>query len=125
MLKLNSKSFLATSIRIFLTACFCTMIFISNVLPAAAAMSRPDQGEAQLNEIQKRTDELTKRTDDISNKDRSVAPSLKQAQSATKKGINEIQGDADKEKMISPEDAKNTNTIEKKIDKALSKVKGN
>lgn len=124
MLKLDLKSFLTNSIRILVTVCFCTIIFASNSIPASAATMRSDEGTAQLNEIQKRTDDLTKRTDDIAKRDRSVAPSLKETQSATRKGINEIQGDADKDKMISPEDAKNATTIEDKIKNSFSKIQG-
>jgi predicted transcriptional regulator len=124
MLKIDLRSFFTTSVRILVTVCFCTIIFASNSVPAFAAISSPDEGTAKLNEIQKRTDNLTKNTDDIAKQDRSVPPSLKEVQSASKKGINEIQGDADKDKMISPEDAKNATTVEDSIKKAFSKVKG-
>jgi hypothetical protein len=124
MLKLDLQSFLRTSIRILVTVCFCTIIFASNSVPAFAVTSRPTEGTAKLNDIQKRTDDLTKRTDDISKQDHSVFPSLKEVQSASEEGLNEIQGDADKDKMISPEDAKNATTVEDSFKKAFSKVKG-
>jgi hypothetical protein len=123
MLKLDLQSFLKTSIRILFTVCFCTMIFLSNALPASAVTSRPDEGVTKLNKIQKRTDDLTKTTDDIAKGDRSVFPSLKEVQSASQGGLNEIQGDADKDKMISPEDAKNVTTIQDKISDSLSKAR--
>lgn len=124
MLKLDLKSFLATAIRTLVTVCFCTMIFISNSVPAFAVTSSPTEGTAKLNDIQKRTDDLTKRTDDIANQDRSVFPSLKEVQSASKEGLNEIQGAADKDKMISPEDAKDATTVADSIKKTFDKVKG-
>jgi hypothetical protein len=124
MLKLDLQSLLTNSIRILVTVCFCTLIFASNSVPAFAVTNSPNEGPANLNEIQKRTDDLTKRTDDIDKQDRSVFPSLKEVQSASEEGLNEIQGDADKDKMISPEDAKDVTTVEDSIKKAFSKVKG-
>jgi len=124
MLKIDLRSFFTTSVRILVTVCFCTIIFASNSVPAFAATSRSDEGTAKLNEIQKRTDDLVKNTDDIAKQDPSVPPSLKEVQSASKKGLNGVQGDADKDKMISPEDAKNTTTVADSIKKTLSKVKG-
>lgn len=123
MSKIDLRSFFTTSIRILVTVCFCTIIFASNSIPAFAATSSPDEGTVKLNEIQKKTDNLTKSTDDIAQQDRSVPPSLKEVQSAAKKGLNGVQGDADKDKMISPEDAKNTSTIEDSIRKTFDKVK--
>jgi hypothetical protein len=124
MLKLDLRSFFTTAIRILVTACFCAMIFAFNSVPAFAVASNPSDGTTKLNEIQKRTDDLTKRTDDIANQDRSVYPSLKEVQSASKEGLNEIQGAADKDKMISPEDAKDTTTVADSIKKTFDKVKG-
>lgn len=124
MLKLDLQSFFRTSIRILVTVCFCTMIFAFSSVPAFAVTSNPSDGPAKLNEIQKRTDDLTKRTDDIAKQDRSVFPSLKEVQSASEQGLNEIQGDADKDKMISPEDAKDATTVADSIKKTFDKVKG-
>jgi hypothetical protein len=124
MLKLDLQSLFTTSIRILVTVCFCTFIFLSNSIPAFAVTSSPTEGPARLNDIQKRTDDLTKSTDDIAKQDRSVFPSLKEVQSNSQKGLNEIQGDADKDKMISPEDAKDVTTVKDSIEKTLSKVKG-
>jgi hypothetical protein len=124
MLKLDLQSFFTTSIRILLSICFCMMIFLSNALPASAATNHQDEGVAKLNDIQKRTDNLSKRADDIDKGDESVFPSLNEVQSASEEGLNEIQGAANKDKMIGPEDAKNTTTIQDKINESLSKVKG-
>ncbi|MGL5835184.1 MAG: hypothetical protein ACRC1Z_18425 [Waterburya sp.] len=124
MLKLNLQSFFATSVRILVTICFCAMIFAFNSVPAFAVTSNPSDGTTKLNDIQKRTDDLTKNTDDIANQDRSVYPSLKEVQSASQEGLNEIQGAANKDQMISPEDAKDATTVADSIKKTFSKVKG-
>jgi hypothetical protein len=124
MKMINLQSFKKFSINILLTALVCTLLFVSNTFSASAAMTRSDEGEAKLNEIQKRTDDLTKRSDDIANRDKSVAPSLKQSQEATKGGgLNEIQGTANRDKMVSPEDAKNAVTLEDQVKKAFSNLK--
>ncbi|MGL4334738.1 MAG: hypothetical protein ACRCSC_06725 [Lactococcus garvieae] len=107
-----------------MTICFCTIIFASNSVPVFAVTSNPTEGTTKLNDIQKRTDDLTKNTNDIANQDRSVYPSLKEVQSASQEGLNEIQGAADKDKMISPEDAKDATTVADSIKKTFDKVKG-
>lgn len=125
MLKLNLKTFFVNFQRVVLTILVCTLFLVNNTLTAAAVTSSPEKGEAHLNDIQKRTDMLDKNTGDISRGDRSVYPSLKQTQEAANKGPNEIQGDADLDKMISPEDVKNKNeaTAEDKVTGFFSKLK--
>jgi hypothetical protein len=124
MKMINLQSLKKLSVNILLTALVCTFLFVSNTFTANAAMTRSDRGEAKLNDIQKRTDELTKSTDDIANRDKTVAPSLKQSQEATKGGgINEIQGTANRDQMVSPEDAKNATTLEDKVKNAFSNLK--
>lgn len=87
-----------------------TFVVLSLSLPAQAAPSSPTKGEANLNDIQYKTDQLTKQ-DPLN---------LKDIQQRTEEGgINEVQGTADKDKMISPKDAKNQTTIEDQIKKIL------
>jgi hypothetical protein len=124
MLKLNLKTIFANLKRVVLTVLACSLFLVANTSIAAAVTSSPEKGEAHLNDIQKRTDMLDKQTRDISRGDRSVYPSLKQTQEAANKGPNEIQGDADLDKMISPEDVKNKNeaTAEDKVTDIFSKI---
>jgi hypothetical protein len=87
-------------------------LFISNTFPAQAATSNPRDGEANLNEIQRKTDDVG-----YSNP-QNIHEVTKEAQ----KGLNEVQGDADKDKMISPRDAKDATTVEEQANKFLDKL---
>jgi hypothetical protein len=94
---------LSKGFSLFITFVLATVLFLSNLAPAFA--DNYNKGETMLNKIQEKTDELT----------RSAPPTLEQVQKETKKGINEVQGDADREKMISPNDAKDNRTVEEQI----------
>jgi hypothetical protein len=97
MLLSQIKSFFKTSVRFLIVTVLATILLISSAFPAAAATSRPEEGEANLNEIQKRTDDIAKQ----------APPSLKDVQKGTEEGgLNEVQGKADIEKMVKPGDAK-------------------
>jgi len=113
MLFNNVKSFFNSSVRFLIISALATLLFISNVLPVAAATSRPNEGEANLGEIQRKTDELSQ----------SSPLNLKEVQKATEEGgLNEAQGSADKEKMISPEEASSSD-VEENVKGFFSKIK--
>jgi len=86
-----------------------TFVVLSLSLPAQATPSSLTKGEANLNDIQAKTDHLAK--EDPLN--------LKDIQKRTAGGLNEVQGTADKDKMISPKDAQGQTTIEDQIKKIL------
>lgn len=85
------------SSRLFFTGLLCGLILISNVFPAMAAGGNLDRGEAKLKDIQQKTEEA-----------KSGLSSLEEVQSKAQKGLNEVQGEADKQKMI-----KHTSDVEK------------
>jgi hypothetical protein len=103
--------------RILIAAVACMILLFSNVTPASAigsARSDVSEGTAQLNKIQRKTDELT----------RSEIPSTRDVQSESNKGLNEVQGDADMDKMKSPENSQNATTIEDRVTNFLEKITG-
>jgi hypothetical protein len=112
MLSNKLNNWLKSSIRLVLTVIVCGLLFISNTFPAQAATSNPRDGEANLNEIQRKTDDVG-----YSNP-QNIHEVTKEAQ----KGLNEVQGDADKDKMISPRDAKDATTVEEQANKFLDKL---
>ena len=97
--KLNN--WLKYSFRLVLTAFVCGLLFISSVYPAQAATSKPSDGEASLNKIQAKTDDVA------SSNPRGMEEITKEAQG----GLNAVQGSADKDKMISREDASDATTV--------------
>jgi apolipoprotein N-acyltransferase len=107
--KLNN--WLKSSLRLVLTAFICGLLFISSAYPAHAVTSKPTEGEANLNKIQEKTDNLA----------RSNPPGLEETTKEAQKGLNEVQGDANKEKMIAPEDA-SADTVEKEAGNFLQNL---
>ena len=109
MLVTQISSFVKKVTLLIVIACF---VVFSVVSPANANPSSPTKGEANLNDIQAKTDQLAKQD----------PPSLKDIQDRTGKGgLNEVQGTADKDKMISPKDAENNTSIEEKLENFLGK----
>ena len=99
--KLNN--WLKSSIRLVLTVFACGLLFISTAYPAQAATSNTTDGEANLNRIQAKTDDVA----------RSNPRGIEEITQEAQKGLNAVQGDADKDKMISPEDTNATTVKEK------------
>jgi flagellar motility protein MotE (MotC chaperone) len=110
------SSVILRSIRFVVIAFTCTLLFISNALPASAntaSRAKPSEGSVQLDSIQRKSEEVTK------------APPLsgEQTQREANKGLNEVQGDANKDEMYSPENAKATSIIDQ-VENALENVTG-
>ena len=99
--KLNN--WLKSSIRMVLTVLVCGLLFVSMANPVQAATSSATDSEANLNEIQKKTDDVAKSSP------RGINEVTKEAQ----KGTNAVQGSADADKMISPNEANATTVKEK------------
>jgi hypothetical protein len=112
MLSNKLNNWLKTSIRLVLTVIVCGLLFISNTFPAQAAASNLRSGEANLNEIQRKTDDAGY----------SDPQNIQEVTREAQKGLNEVQGDADKDKMISPEDAKNATTVGEQAESFLDKL---
>lgn len=102
------KSIYTVSLRILLTVVVCSLLFVVNVLPVAAA-SNPKSGEAPLSGIQKEADQTIKGN----------PPELKETQTKANEGLNEVQGAANREKMVTPDEAENAETVEDDIKEGL------
>lgn len=99
--KLNN--WLKSSIRMVLTVLVCGLLFVSMANPVQAATSKPTDSEANLNRIQKKTDDVAR------SNPRGIDEVTKEAQ----KGTNAVQGAADADKMVSPDEADATTVKEK------------
>jgi hypothetical protein len=103
--------------RFLLVAFSCTLIFLSTAFPALAIssyQSNPTEGTTQLLETQRKTDEATK-----------LPPAkLKEVQKKSNRGLNEVQGDADIDKMKRPENSQRSTSVESEIENILEKVTG-
>ena len=98
--KLNN--WLKSSVRIVLTAMVCGLLLISAANPAMAATKTTD-GEASLNRIQAKTDDVAR------SNPRGIEEVTKEAQ----KGLNAVQGGADADKMVTPDETNATSVKEK------------
>lgn len=94
----NLKQNLSRLTRVLFAFFACAMLVFSAVYPAYAATSNPRQGEANLMEIEKKSQEAV------------IADpyGMEKTSKEANQGINEVQGDADKEKMHNPSNSKST-----------------
>jgi hypothetical protein len=99
--KLNN--WLKSSIRAVLTVFVCGLLFLSVANPAQAVTSKTTDGEARLNNIQDKTDDLA----------RSAPTGIEEVTKESQKGLNEVQGAADADKMISPDETDATSVQDK------------
>lgn len=99
-------------VRSFVAICFCTLLFVSNVFPALAVTSKPTEATDQLLGIEKEAQKAVLKD----------PMSMQETQKKANEGINEVQGDADSEKMINPGNT-NATSFEQQVKKAVSNIK--
>jgi hypothetical protein len=101
-------------VRILFSIFFSILLIFSSSVPALAAKTSPlTKGTVQLDKIEQKTQEAID----------SPTTSLKEIEKKGKGGINEIQGSADREKMIR---SKGTELpVVKQTEKALDKMSKN
>ena len=108
--KLNS--WLKSTFRTLLTVLVCGLMFAAMANPVLAA-SKTTDGEASLNRIQDKTDDVAR------SNPRGINEVTKEAQ----KGTNAVQGGADADKMVSPEET-NATTVKEKAASFLDNLGG-
>ncbi|MEG4440239.1 low temperature-induced protein [Microcoleus sp. AT9_B5] len=99
-------------VRTLIAVCFCALMFVSNAFPAFAVTSSPTKGEDQLLGIEKKSQEVVQKK----------PMSLEETQEKASKGPNEVQGDADIDKMKNPSNTSAT-SFEQQVKKAVGKIK--
>lgn len=108
-------------VRLFLASCVCALLLFSYAYPAYSATkttapkSDLTEGEAHLTTIEKKSAEAVL----------SDPYGMRKEQAESNPGLNVDQGDADKDKMKTPETSKGFESIEQKVEKALEKVTDN
>lgn len=104
-------------VRFLVVAFTCALLLLTNAIPASAISSPksdPTEATDQLNQIQRKTDE------------KATQPplGLEETQKEANKGLNEVQGDADLDKMNRPENSQGATTVEDEVKNLLEKVTG-
>ncbi len=94
----NFKQSLSRFARLFFAFFACAMLVFSAVYPANAVTSNPRDGESNLMEIEKKSQEVVL----------SDPYDFEKTSKEANQGINEVQGDADKDKMFNPSNSKST-----------------
>ncbi len=114
----NRVSALSVRLRPFAIAAVCALMIFANATPAFAfggSSSKPEKGLEQLNGVQEMSEEAITKD---GNNDMS---SMRNVSKNAEEGLNEVQGAANKEDMISPDNATG-NTIESNIKEALETI---
>lgn len=103
------------AMRFLFAALVCTLLFCTQAYPAFAAGSVPTQGESQLKDIEAKSIDVLEAGGPYS---------LEKTSSIANEGINEVQGGADKDKMKTPENARNAApSVEQQVKKNLEHLK--
>lgn len=112
-------------VRFAIIVCVCALVTFSSVLPAysnpvkdtssygKSSPTNPQKGEDQLTNIEQKTWDFLKPENTFSSE---------KIQDEANKGLNEIQGDADIDKMKRPSNSRNATSIEQQIQQNLSKA---
>ncbi|MBW4522758.1 MAG: hypothetical protein KME16_24215 [Scytolyngbya sp. HA4215-MV1] len=115
---MNFTQFLSTwlrPVRFLLAIAVCAMLLISNVQPAAAfgmPKSSPSEGATQFDKV----------LDESGRFIESGPPSMEDVQSGSQKGINEVQKDADADKMKNAQNSQQATSVEEQVKHALEKT---
>lgn len=99
------------SLQILLSILLSAVLFFASGSPALAGKSAPTKGTVQLDKIEQKTQESID----------SPPMSLEEVEKRSKGGLNEIQGNADQDKMIHSDNP--TLPVVKQIEKAIEKIK--
>ncbi|MBD3882931.1 hypothetical protein IFO70_14270 [Phormidium tenue FACHB-886] len=112
------KSLIARSVRFLTIAFACSLLIFSNAFPAFATISTtpsdPTEGDAHLDEIQRKSEALLKK-DPLN---------LQETQTEANKGLNEVQGDADINGQNRPSNSRQAQSAAEQVERALEKVTG-
>ena len=114
---LNFVGSILRPVRFVIVVAACAVLLLSSGSPAFAISSYksdPQEGTTQLLETQRKTDEVAK----------SKPLTRKEVQENSRKGLNEVQGDADMDKMNTPENSQSSTSVEENVQKFLDKVTG-
>jgi hypothetical protein len=101
----------------FLVALFIGVIVFLGQIPSALAVgstpSKPTEGPAHLDDIQKESEDALRRI-----------PGMEEVQRKSNEGLNEIQGAADADKMNRPSNSQQAKSVEEEAEGVLKKLTG-
>ncbi|NJL22436.1 MAG: hypothetical protein HC895_19090 [Leptolyngbyaceae cyanobacterium SM1_3_5] len=104
-------------LRFLMAAFVATIVFFTYAFPAlaiSAPKSDPREGEAPINDIYELSEDALK----------GGPPGLEATSKPANQGLNEVQADADAEKMVTTEDSKEAVTAQDQVEKVLERITG-
>lgn len=104
-------------VRFLLAAFVATILFFTYAVPAFAISSSPSdprEGEAPINNIYERSEDALK----------GGPPGMEAVSQPANEGLNEIQAEADVDKMNTTENSREAVTAQDQVEKALEKITG-
>lgn len=104
-------------VRFLLAAFAVTILFFTNAFPAfaiSASPSDPREGEAPINNIYELSEDALK----------GGPPGEEAVTKAANQGLNEVQADADVDKMSTPENSQEAVTAKEQVENLLEKITG-
>ena len=104
------KSSLGAIARTVVAVCICLLLTLSHVMPAFAASA--SEGADSLPRVQNKSEKVLKEEPRGHN----------QVQAQARKGINEVQGSADADRMNRPDNSQQVTSIEEKVREGLSNI---
>ncbi len=113
----NVERFAFRPVRLIVTLLTTAFMLLTTTVPAFAfgtSPSKPTDGTAQLGNIERESQKVAG--------SKASPGSMKESEARAQGGINEVQGDADKDKMSRPSNSQDATTIRDQIGKALKKV---
>jgi len=105
---IREKFFSARPVRFLIVASLCTVLLLSNALPAAA-VGGSDKGGTTLDEIVEKAEQVVKQE----------PRSMQEVQAEANKSTNTVQGSANKEKMEQSQDSKSGPAIAEDVNEAV------
>lgn len=109
------NTFYGRLIKAFMAITICTLVMLgiaNSAMALGSTSSDSSEGMVQLNDIQESSKETL----------RNGPRSAQAIQSKSARGLNGVQGDADSEKMNTPANSQQAETIEEEIKDTLDKI---
>ena len=103
------KSSFRAIARVLIAVCFGVLLTLSHVLPAAASSH---EGSDSLPKVRNKSEQVLQEEPRGRNK----------VQTEARRGVNEVQGSADANRMNRPENSQQETTVEEKVREGLSNI---
>jgi hypothetical protein len=113
------------AVRLAIVICASVLLFFSSAVPAYSSPIKDTPGTSNNSDLRKGEDQLVdieKKTWDFLRPENTFSPDKIRAEA--NKGLNEVQGAADIDKMKRPSNSQDATTIEQQVEHNLAKLQG-